>query len=165
MARFHRFREDNSPFFVTTSTFDREPIFLDPANAALFKTVLYYARDRYSFKLLSFVIMPDHFHAIIVPDPRNKIPDVMRYIKGRHARLANKAQGGAGAVWQDSFHDHGIRDEESLWQIVRYIEDNPVAAGLTVRACDSSFSSAHPSCPTDLGAYLGQGESLTHDRL
>jgi REP element-mobilizing transposase RayT len=165
MARFHRFREDNRPFFVTTSTLNRRPLFANAANADLLKTVIYDTRERYNFKLLSFVIMPDHFHAIIVPDPRNEIPDVMRYIKGRHARIANEAENGAGAVWQDSFHDHGIRDEESLWQIVRYIEDNPVAAGLTAGACDYSFSSAHPSCPTDLGAYLGQGESLTHDRL
>jgi REP element-mobilizing transposase RayT len=126
-------------------------------------SVLYYARQNYSFRLLSFVIMPDHLHAIIVPAPRNDISQVMRYIKGRYARLHNQALNTSGDVWQDSFHDHGIRDEESLWQIVRYIEQNPIVGGLTSSAADYSFSSANALCPTDLGSYLGQGESLTHD--
>ncbi len=107
--------------------------------------------------------MPDHFHDLIVPATRNDISEVLRYIKGRHARVHNLARKARGAVWQDSFHDHGIRDEQSLWQTIRYIEDNPVAAGLAARACDYAYSSANESCPTDLGAYLGQGESLTHD--
>jgi REP element-mobilizing transposase RayT len=165
MARFHRFREDNRPFFVTTVTLNRLPIFADRSSADLLKTTLYSTRKRYGFKLLSFVIMPDHLHAIIVPDTRNEISDVMRFIKGTHARSHNLARGAAGSVWQDSFHDHGIRDEQSLWWLIRYTEENPVVAGLTKRAGDYGYSSAHPSCPTDLAAYLGQGESLTHDRL
>jgi putative transposase len=163
MSRFHRFREDNRPFFVTTSTLRRQRIFTDTRNAELMMSVLYYARQNYSFRLLSFVIMPDHLHAIIVPAPRNDISQVMRYIKGRHARLHNQAHNKSGAVWQDSFHDHGIRDDGSLWQLVRYIEENPVVDGLTSNAAEYRFSSANALHPTDLAAYLGQGESLTHD--
>ena len=163
MPRFHRFREENRPFFVTTTTLNRGNIFSEPANARLLLECLYCTRNHYKFELLSFVIMPDHLHAIIVPAPRNDISQVMRYVKGRHARLHNRAHNTSGAVWQDSFHDHGIRDEESLWQIIRYIEENPVVAGLTSSVAAYRFSSANALCPTDLAAYLGQGESLTHE--
>lgn len=163
MPRFHRFREENRPFFVTTATLNRRNIFSEPTNAHLLLECLYRTRHHYNFKLLSFVIMPDHLHATIVPSPRNDISDVMRFLKGRHARLHNLAHDAAGTVWQASFHDHGIRDEESLWQIVRYIEANPVVDGLASNACRYPFSSANALCPTDLASYLGQGESLTHD--
>jgi REP element-mobilizing transposase RayT len=163
--RFYRFRDDNRPFFVTTPTLDRRPVFSDADNANLFKDILYSTRERYNFKLLSFVIMPDHLHAILVPGPRNDISDVMRYIKGAHARRHNIAQGTSGPVWQDSFRDHGIRNEDSLWHLIDYVEENPVAAGITSARSEYPYSSAHPSCPTDLAAYLGQGESLTHDSL
>ena len=155
MAKFLRFRDDNRPFFVTTNTHQRRPIFTDPNTAKLLLQVIYQTRTKYGFHILSFVIMPDHLHAIIVASPRNDITQVMRYIKGSFSRAYHETKAVGGPVWQDSFHDRGIRDERSLSEFVRYIEDNPVKAGLVSRASDYQFSSANNS--TDIEAYFGSG--------
>ena len=122
------------------------------------RDVLYETSKRYEFHLLSFVIMPDHFHAIVVPRPGDTISQVMRFIKGRYARLHNERVPAFGAVWQPSFFDRAVRREEDLFQFIDYIEDNPVKAGLVLDPKDYPFCSANLNCPTSINLYLtGQG--------
>ena len=122
----HPFREANRPYFTTAATKNRQIIFADPAIAELFKATLYLARDRYSFLLLSFVIMPDHFHAVIVPANQNSIWQVMRFIKGGFAAAYNRELGRVGSVWQEGFYERAIRGEKDLSMIIAYIEENPL---------------------------------------
>src|SRR3972149_11714216 len=114
MARLPRFREENRPYFVTTATTGRLPIFEDYQNAEMMVIVLADTRARYGFHLLGYVVMPDHLHAVIVPAARNDISQVMRYIKGRYARLHNERHRSAGPVWQPSFYDRAVRDQHAL---------------------------------------------------
>ena len=154
MSRPPRFHEENRPYFVTTSTVQRRPIFRDPDQADLLKTVLYQTRERYGFLLLGFVVMPDHLHAVVVPRPGDTISQVMRFIKGTYARFHNRRLAQRGPVWQASFYDRAIRDEKALLDVTAYMEGNPVRAGLAMTAQMYPFSSAHRDCATDLEAYL-----------
>ena len=158
MATPPRVFDLNRPYFVSTATLKRRRIFSDAANATLMRDVLYETSTRYRFHLLSFVIMPDHLHALIVPRPGDTISQVMRFIKGRYARLHNQRVPRFGIVWQPSFHDRAVRREEDLAHFIHYIEHNPVKAGLALDPKDYPFCSANPDCPTNLNLYLtGQG--------
>jgi len=158
MATPPRVFDLNRPYFVTTATLKRRRIFHDKNKAALMRDVLFETSKRYSFQLLSFVIMPDRVHAIVVPRPGDTISQVMRFIKGRYARLHNERVPAFGAVWQASFFDRAVRNEEGLFRYIKYIEDNPVKADLVRDPKDYPFCSANPNCPTTLNLYLtGQG--------
>ncbi|MEX1097888.1 MAG: hypothetical protein WED34_17720 [Planctomycetales bacterium] len=66
----------------------------------------------------------------------------MQSVKGYTARGCNKLLGLSGAFWQDESYDHVVRDQEELFRIIDYIENNPVKAGLVARREDWKFSSA-----------------------
>ena len=150
----NRHTEGNCPYFVTTVTKGRQPIFQHEELAALLCDVIRYCRTRYGFLVLSYAVMPDHFHTIIVPRPPDTISQVMRYIKGRFSRLYNAHREVDGAVWQARFHDAAVRSERELWARIEYIEQNPVEAGLADEAKHYRFSSAFSDDRTDVERYF-----------
>ena len=73
--------------------------------------------------------MPNHVHVVL--RPKTSLAVITRWLKGSTARQANLIVGRTGeAFWQDESFDHRVRDEEELDRIVRYVEYNPVSAGL-----------------------------------
>jgi putative transposase len=81
------------------------------------------------YERYSWVIMPNHVHLVI--RPLRPLPIVMRWIKGSTARSANLLLGRTGKpFWQYESYDHPIRSGEELNRVIRYIERNPVRAGL-----------------------------------
>ncbi len=78
-----------------------------------------------------FVVMPDHFRAIlIVPDELHGLLSVtaaMRAFQSISAIQCNAALGRHGQFWQRSFHDRVIRNEKELDVVRTYIRNNPVA--------------------------------------
>ena len=163
MSRPPRFHQENWPYFVTSATRAREPVFEDSRNAEALIETLYTTRDRYSFLLLAYVVMPDHFHAVIVPAPRNTISQVMRFIKGTYARIYNSSYGLTGPVWQSSFYDRIVRNEGGFEDILAYVHENPVRAGMARAPEEYPYSSTFAGRETDLEAYfLGQAECLPY---
>ena len=65
-------------------------------------------------------------------------------IKGFSAHQANRILGRQGRFWQDESYDHLVRDDREFRRVQRYIEHNPVRAGLVVLAEESAWSSAAP---------------------
>lgn len=166
MGTLRRYHEDNRPYFVTAIVKDRRSVFADHHAAKLLRDVIDSCRNRYRFLVLSYVVMPDHFHAILVPKPGDTISAVMRYIKGTFARRYNAANNSSGAVWQPRFYDAAIRSERELMVRIRYVEENPVRAGLVKQPEQYPFSSAAQDWRSDLAPYLGtdvgQAEGLAY---
>ena len=92
-------------------------------------------------QLHAFVVMPNHVHLLatqLVPLAKWLGP-----LKGFTANQAKKALGlGDGASWQNESYDHLVRSEEEFRRVRRYIEWNPVKAGLAERAEEFRWSSA-----------------------
>ena len=79
-----------------------------------------------------FTIMPNHWHAMIVPGPDcpHSLSDIMKRLKGRTAKRLRALIGGQGAVWQREWFDRWMRDDVEWEKCVAYIRNNPVKAGL-----------------------------------
>ncbi len=75
------------------------------------------------------VVMPDHFH-MVARRKKKPLAEVMQSLKGYSAKQINAACGRSGAVWQRGYHDHAVRNDEDLNEIVRYCLNNPVRAGV-----------------------------------
>ena len=124
------------------------PVWLRDARIArvVANALLYGESGRHFYQLRAWVIMPNHVHAVL--RPKTSLPVIMRWLKGSTARQANLILGQTGeAFWQDESFDHRVRDEVELDRIVRYVEQNPVSAGLAAKARDWLWSSArlHPT--------------------
>ena len=86
----------------------------------------------------AFVLMPNHVHLLVTP--HIEAQEMLRRIKGRSARLANKVLSRTGQeFWQHESYDHLVRDVGEFDRIRRYIEVNPVRAGLVADPADFPF--------------------------
>lgn len=125
-------------FFITTITIQRLPIFRREANARLLIDTMAHYRDQGRFLLHEFVIMPDHFHALLTPSETISLERAMQFIKGGFSYRMDRR----GAIWQASFTNHRVRDWEDYERCCDYVRMNPVRAGLVKRAEEYPFSSA-----------------------
>ena len=110
-------------------------------NAAIVRTALeHFDGERY--RLIAWVIMPNHVHALVEQVEGWRLGDVVRSWKTYAAKAINARRSGSGIVWAKDYFDRFIRDEAHFLNTVRYIEENPVKAGLAVQPSDWPFSSA-----------------------
>ena len=95
---------------------------------------------RRAYDLLAWAIMPNHVHVVL--KPHVPMPDVMRWLKSRTSRVANRMLERTGAFWQDESFDRWIRSPGELDEVIRYVEANPVKAGFVTSAENWPWSSA-----------------------
>jgi len=102
---------------------------------------IYYFRDRDLIALHAFVVMTDHLHLLFnLKDDRN-----IGFVVAQLCRRASfpSRQRKVIIAWQDEYHDHKLRLNENVVDIVKYIEGNPVRKGLVNDCGDWKWSSAH----------------------
>ncbi len=94
------------------------------------------------YLLHAFVIMPNHVH--LVWTPSRSMTCVLRWFKSATAKRAKRLLGlSVKAFWQEESYDHWIRTEQELQKTIRYVEWNPVKAGLVRSVEEWRWSSAH----------------------
>src|SRR5574341_295584 len=133
---------DNHLYFITSVTHQREKLFSHPENCEILTHNIKYYRDHLGFKLLAYVIMPDHFHAIIhVPENQTIatiIHDIKRFSSIQIGRRINRM---GRPIWQQGYYEHVIRDIKDFETKLDYIHKNPLTAGLAKNLEDYPFSS------------------------
>lgn len=158
-----RFHIEGHIYYITTVVFNRLPIFIRPSFIIPLIDSLNFYRYQQTFKLLGYVIMPNHIHLIIWPSGKATVSDIMRDFKkftsGRIIRQAEVEERGdwltafqqAGEqtgrsdnkVWQDSYWDENIYTERFLRQKLNYVHRNPLRANLVEHLADYPYSSYH----------------------
>ncbi len=122
--------------------------FADPRLAAVVKdAILWGVGTRYD--LFGYVVMPSHVHWVFSPRAKQGAPGISERLRitiafKRHtAQLCNRLLGRRGRFWQAESYDHVVRSDAELERIIRYVEHNPVRAGLCAAAEQWEFSSAN----------------------
>ena len=159
MAYYERklphWQPDNASFFVTWRLFGSiprsksesvfsGPLWLqDPQVAASVAATLQDGEDQWHlYHLQAWVLMPNHVHTLLTPNGR-PLANALMTIKSASARRANLILGRTGKrFWQVESYDHWVRSDDEESRIIRYIETNPVRAGLAAAAEDWRWSSA-----------------------
>src|SRR5580704_807074 len=121
------------------------PMYLkDPqVAAAVAETLLVESNHWKIFDLFAWVLMSNHVHVLL--QPNKPLQEITRTVKNRSAREANIILGRTGQpFWQTESFDHWVRDGKQFHRIVRYIESNPVRAGLAASPEQWPWSSASP---------------------
>ncbi len=129
-------------YFVTVCCHDRRKIFVSKEAVRIALQSLIKCADSTDWNIWQICFMPNHVHLVLSPmrEREQKLSKVMQRWKSSSKQRLNRA-GEDGAVWQDEFFDRLLRSDESLTDKWRYVEMNPVRAGL----CE---------CPEDY-PYLG----------
>jgi putative transposase len=133
-------------YFVTKCIANRCPILAAPSAAEIVIESLAHVRRQGQIKLLAFVIMPDHYHAVFSLLPDADLSDLMRRIGSYTGRRIRRTLDLGHLVWQDDgFYDHACRTDREVLDAVEYVHHNPVRKGLIALAEEWPFSSAHSS--------------------
>jgi putative transposase len=145
MPDYRRYYLSGQPVFITSVTHDRRRIFSDLANRDLLRKVTVEVQKAIPFELLAYVLLPDHFHwLILMPENRTNFSTPLQKIKWYFTLDYKRANhiSSPVSIWQRGFWDHVIRNEEDLATHLDYIHWNPVKHGLVKRVedwVDSSF--------------------------
>jgi len=126
-------------FFVTTKTSMGRRLLQSERNAGPLIDVLRSLVAEQHFRLLNFVIMPDHFHALITVNQEMTIEKAMQLIKGRFSRRLKLETGYLGEIWQRGFTEVQAMNSESVKKHQQYIAENPVKAHLAKSTGDYPF--------------------------
>ena len=84
------------------------------------------------------VLMPDHLH-FVAELKTDRLPKLMHSLKSFTAKQINAVLNRQGTLWQDQYHEHAIRKAENLNEIVLYMLNNPVRAGVVKDFHDYPF--------------------------
>src|SRR3954462_5349712 len=130
-------------FFAGCKTYMDRPFFRAHNEAELFIDVLRSHTLAGQFKVLEFVVMPDHFHILVMLDGNTSIERAMQLIKGGYSFRRNKELGLAGEIWPPGYSEVRVLDRKSYLAHKKYIDENPVKAGLARSAEEYPYCSAY----------------------
>jgi putative transposase len=136
-------------FFVTTCTWQRRPIFRYDPLAHFFLDTLQRYRAQGRFLLHAYVLMPDHFHALITPSPDISLEKAMQLIKGGFSFRVKREMNSNLEIWQAGFTEHRVHDDEDFVRHASYTRDNPVRARIVEAANEYLYSSAATGADID----------------
>lgn len=97
--------------------------------------------DGARYRLLAWVVMPNHVHALIEM-LQTPLAEILHGWKSYTSKAANRLLKRAGDFWQDEYFDRFVRSEEHFHKAVHYIDNNPVKAGLVKSPAEWRFGSA-----------------------
>ena len=118
-------------------------LFEDDAEYVVFLRVLAWAQRRTGTRLLGYCLMPTHWHLVVWPRDDDELRRFLSLASSLHGRSLRELRGtpGRGAVYQDRFKASPVKDDQHLLTLLRYVERNPVRAGLVASASEWPFSS------------------------
>ena len=140
MSNVHRLRTSDRIFFVTVNL-RRQVKPLDPPEYPLLIGALEGARRRLGFLLCGYVLMPDHWHALIWVGYPLTISQVIHDVKKVSARRLHARRGTEGPLWQHQFWDRFVRHGKEFAERLAYMHLNPVHKGLVAKPEDWPWSS------------------------
>jgi REP element-mobilizing transposase RayT len=100
--------------------------------------VLFAGQRKGLYELGTWVVMPNHVHVLLYPSV--DLSRIVSGIKVTSAKEANRRLNRTGAFWSRDYYDRCVRDATEEQKIIRYIENNPVKAGLCRTPADWPFS-------------------------
>ncbi|MFD4839054.1 transposase [Achromobacter sp. NPDC058515] len=142
MARPPRILVAHQPHHVVQRGHRQQVIFSDPHAYRAYLDDLHSYRASLGVALHAWCLMPNHVHLLLTPgdDPRT-VSVLMQRVARQATRRWNLRRDTAGSLWEARFKSRLIDSEQYLLECCRYIELNPVRAGLCESASDYSWSS------------------------
>ncbi|HEX8125801.1 MAG TPA: transposase [Allosphingosinicella sp.] len=150
MARSIRLTVPGHPHHVTHRGNNRQRTFFSPNDHRLYIRYLSEACSATATSVWAWCLMPNHVHLVLVPSTEDGLSAVLHRTQGRYSRAVNVREKWVGQRWQGRFASF-VMDEDHLLACARYVELNPVRAGLAACASDWPWSSAraHLGGPAD----------------
>jgi putative transposase len=141
MPRLPRAIAVGFPHHITQRGTNRECVFFTKSDRDVYLDLLRTSALQASLRILAYCLMPNHIHLVAVPDEPDSLSVALRRTHGRYANYLNARRGRTGHLWQNRFYSCAL-DAAHLSVALRYVERNPIRAGLAERVELYPWSSA-----------------------
>lgn len=142
MARMPRLVVPGFPHHVTQRGTRRMKTFFSQADYLAYLELVMEFREVAGVEIWAYCLMPNHIHMVVVPESKEGLAELFRHVHRTYTRSINIRENWTGHLWQERFHSF-VMDEPHLLSAVRYIELNPVRAGLCNVPQEWPWSSVH----------------------
>ncbi len=145
MPRMNRLAVGGIPYHVINRANGRAPIFHTDTDYQSFEALLLEGVELIGMRILSYCIMPNHWHLVLYPFNDGDLSEYMRWLTTTHVRQRRTATDtvGEGHIYQGPYKSFPIETDHHLQTVIRYIEQNPLRAKLVTKAEDWRWSSLY----------------------
>jgi putative transposase len=152
MPRRLRFCSGGFVFHALNRAVGRATLFDKDDDYAAFVNVLQQAQDEVPMRLLAFCLMPNHWHLVVWPGQDGELSRFLHWVTMTHTQRwhAHRHTVGTGPLYQGRLKSFPVQEDDHLLIVLRYVERNPLRAGLVRRAEQWRWSSLW---------YRAQGET------
>lgn len=143
MPRAKRKSPGGFVYHVLNRANGRLRIFKKPEDFTAFERILAEGADRYSMRLTGYCLMGNHWHLLLWPRREDDLSAFMQWITMMHSQRWHAAHhtAGIGHVYQGRFKSFPVQSGSHYLTVLRYIEQNPLRAGIVQRSVNWPYSS------------------------
>ncbi|MDH4210207.1 MAG: transposase [candidate division WOR-3 bacterium] len=141
MPRIARGLADGFVYHVLNRGNGKQQVFHKEKDYDAFLYLAEEAKTRIPISIFAYCVMPNHFHFVVMPERGEDLSRWMQWFMTSHVRRYHGHYRTCGHVWQGRFKSFIAKQDEHLINLVRYVEGNPVRAGLVTTAADWRWSS------------------------
>jgi len=145
MGRMARVVVPGVPHHVTQRGNNRQCVFCCDDDCEYYLSLYRHYARRYGLQTLAYCLMDNHVHWAVVPESGKTLAQVFHAVDTKYAGRMNARSRRSGHFYQGRFFSAAL-DDEYLWAAVRYVERNPVRAGIVMHAEEYPWSSAAGHC-------------------
>jgi putative transposase len=141
MARMARIVIPNIPHHITQRGNRSQNVFFCDNDKVSYLNLLHKHAQEVGISFLAYCLMDNHVHLIAVPEKEDSLAKGIGDPHKYYTRMINFREKWRGYLWQGRFSSFPL-DENYLYAAIRYVERNPVRAGIVKKAEEYEFSSA-----------------------
>jgi len=141
MSRLSRLHVPGLPQLILQRGNNGTSIFVDEADFSHYRDFLRNAAREVGLPVHAYVLMPDHVHLLVAPAEEGAAGSLMQRLGRRYVRYFNDRHARTGTLWEGRYRSTVIEPTQYLLSCYRYIELNPVRAGLVTEAAHYVWSS------------------------
>ena len=164
MPRHARLRIEGLPLHLIQRGNNHGRCFLSERDYGVYLGMLQELAREHRCAVHSYVLMTNHVHLLLTPERADGASQMMKNLGQRYVQFVNRLYGRTGSLWEGRFRSCIVECEDYLLRCYRYIEMNPVRAGMVAHPADypwSSFRTNAYGVPSLLVTAHPQLEALT----
>ena len=141
MARLPRIVVPNQPLHIMHRGNNRQDIFVSEEDLIRMKDDIEHSLLKSGCSLHAYVIMTNHLHLLVTPEDKEQLSVFMQSLANRYVRYFNAKNSRTGTIWEGRFKSCLVDSEHYLFALYKYIELNPIKAGMVQTLSDYKWSS------------------------
>jgi len=142
MPRIARIIATGYPHHITQRGNNRSIVFFDDEDRFTYLKLLAGYSLKHDFQIWAYCLMNNHVHLLAVPETETSLARGIGLTNQVYTQYLNRKLNQSGRIWQNRFYSCIVENNQYLWAVARYIESNPLKAGLAESAEFYRWSSA-----------------------